>query len=153
MKFVETFFSKVLARVRKNQVAVADALPLLPTWVEDRRVDKSHPRNVGIGFGRYIQSAGAGSFNHGQALRRVAQTRAVDVHDVKRSARDGGSSDHFTHRLDRGSGLDAARTADVSVNRNPPLGGQSEHIDDLQPRSTGRVLNSHSDRQSTSAQL
>jgi hypothetical protein len=66
-----------------------------------RGVDKGHSRDVGIGLCSHIEPASARSFDHGEALRRVAQARAVDVHDVQRRARDGGCSDHFAHRFNR----------------------------------------------------
>jgi hypothetical protein len=132
VEFVEAFLGEVLVGVRKNEVAVADTPMLfLSTRVKDRGVDKGHTRNVGIGFGRYVESACPGSFDHREALQGITQTGAIDVHDVERSACDGGRCDEFTHGFDRGSGLGAARTAYVGVNRHPPLGGQTEHINDL----------------------
>src|ERR1700685_1487556 len=108
MEFVEPFAGEVLARVWQNEVAVADALLFLPAGVKDRRVDESHPRDVRIGFGGYVESAGAGSFDHGETFERIAQTRTVDVHDVERCACDGGCSDNFTYGLNRRSRLDTA---------------------------------------------
>src|SRR2546423_1526108 len=90
VEFVEAFFGQVLSCVWKNQVTVTDAsLPFLPSRVEDRRVDKSHTRDVWIRFGGYIESAGPRSFDHGKALRSLTQASAIDVDNVQRSAADG----------------------------------------------------------------
>src|ERR1700758_1452362 len=102
MELVEALLGEVLSRVRKNQVVVTDTtLHFLPPRVKDRGVDKSHTRDVGIGFGGYIESTGAGSFDHRKAFRGLAQTRAIDVHNMQRSTGDGRGGDYFTHGFDR----------------------------------------------------
>ena len=83
----------------------------------------------------------------------VAQARAVDVHDVQRSACDGSRSNYFADRLNRGAGLDAARAAHMGVDRHPPLGGQTEHVNHFQPSCSRRVLDAHPDSQAAGVKL
>src|SRR6266567_6006696 len=78
---------------------------------------------------------------------------AVNVHDVQRSARDGSSSDHFADRLNGGARLGSARATHMGVDRQSPLGGETEHVEHLQPRCPRRVLESHANGQGASVKL
>ena len=75
------------------------------------------------------------------------------MHDMQRSAGDGGRSDDLADRLDRGTGLDAARTAYVRVDRQASLGGETEHVNHLQPGRSGRVLDAHANCQAAGVKL
>ncbi|MGA9793726.1 MAG: hypothetical protein WBQ43_23945, partial [Terriglobales bacterium] len=63
------------------------------------------------------------------------------------------NSDYFTQGLDGGAGIDAAGAAHVSVNRNSPLGGQTEGINDFPAGGSGGVLDAHADRQAASVEF
>ena len=80
---------------------------------------------------RDVEAAGARSFNHREAGERVAGAGAVDVHDVERSAGDGGGSDDFAERFDGRAGLKTAGAAHVGVDGHAALGCEAEHVDDL----------------------
>ena len=80
----ESRFREVLARVWQDKVAVLDTELFAPARIEESGIDARHSGDVGIGLGRHIQAAGAGSLNQRQAFDGVQQACAVDVNDMKR---------------------------------------------------------------------
>ena len=153
MEFVEALFGEVLASVGKDQIAVVDALFFAPSGIENGGVDGRHAGDVGIGFGSDIEATGARTFDHRNALQRVAQAGAVHVNDVERCAGDGGGADDFLRGLNGGTWIDAASAAHVRIDRQLALGGHAEHVDDFETGSAGSVFNAHPDAESAGIEL
>src|SRR5205807_8262429 len=127
-------FGEVVAGTGKHEIVVVHAEFLAPPRVEQRGIDGSHAGDIGISLVGHVEAAGTRSFDEREALRRVAQASAVDVNDVQRRARDRGGSDYFFDRFNRRAGLDAAVTAQVSVDWQLAFGGDAKRVDDLEAR-------------------
>src|SRR5215510_5493195 len=73
--------------------------------------------------------------------------------DVERSTSDCGRSNDLVDRLDAGSGLLFAVTADVSVNGRTVFSRQTKHLNHFPACGSGRVLDAHTNGQRTRAEL
>ena len=88
------------SRSHQPQVGVVEAHALAPAGVEERGVDHRHAPTVGVRLGGHVETAGARSLDHPQAVEHLPQAHAVDVDDVEWRPCHGRGRDHLAHRLD-----------------------------------------------------
>ena len=81
-------------------------------------------------------------------LQAVTETTSFNVVDDASYMVTAGPDDFF-YRFDRGAWLAAAETAQVGIYGQLVLCGEAKYVDDFEPRRARRVLNSHTDAQST----
>src|SRR5215468_5323691 len=88
MQLVEALFGETFTGIRQHKLRIIDTKFLLPSRVEERRVDCRHASIVRVRFRAHVESASTRTGNHGEALWGIAETAAVDMNDVQRDARD-----------------------------------------------------------------
>ena len=139
---LECFFRQAFARGLPLQVAVADLHRLLPSFVEDGRLNKRGTRRVRIGFRRHIDAAFPRPRNHVEHQRNRPSAGAVQVDNVDAGAAAGRIGDGFLNPL-----LPSA--AHMAVDRHAPAGGHLVDAIELRARRPGHISRQCSDAQAT----
>ena len=89
----------------------------------------------------------AGPCDEFEADRRLPQTAAGDVHDVKRGAGRGGICDDFLHGFETAVGFDISHGSDMCEHRHRAPGCQCKHLQDFFAPCARRVLDDRADPQ------
>ena len=114
------------------QATVVKATLLAPAWTEKCRIDERHSCGIRVRLGGYVYAMFARVRDNCQAGRRLAQTLAIDVCDMNRSATNHRGSDDLGYGLNTGPRLSPPRASCMDVNRYPMARREPENLDDFE---------------------
>lgn len=114
--------SPVAGRKRSR---VGYLLPLLPSSIEEGRLQPSGAGDVRVDFRGDIETAETRAFDHAERFPRLARGGAIQVHDMQGRPRRNGVRDHFLQRR-----YDIARPH-MNKHRSLEFGSQVKQAENL----------------------